>query len=118
MAVSEEPPLSHVRSDLQTSLTGWGFYPTRVTFGVAAHRRSLDVWAYLARSGVSGCARLLTPCQQRSKATQSEANVVGRLGMATPNPAFALRFRRALREDFRRVSKPVWREWPRPRRGP
>lgn len=35
--------------------------------------------------------------------------MVGRLGMATPNLTFALCFRRALREDFRRVYKPVWR---------
>lgn len=55
MAVSEEPPPSHVCSDLQASLTGWGFYPTRATFGVAAHQRSLNVfdrgsWAVLASS--------------------------------------------------------------------
>lgn len=78
LAVSKELPPSHVRSDLHASLTGWGFYPTKAIFGGSAHRRTLEVWAYLARSGVSGCARLLLHCQQRSKATRSGANVVGR----------------------------------------
>lgn len=119
LAVSKEPPPSHVRSDLQASLTSWGFYPTKAIFGSSAHGRSLDVWAYLARSGVSGCARLLPPCQQRSKATWSGANVVGRLGMATPT----LRPPCVSGGGFRRTSggspsRCGWREWPRPRRGP
>lgn len=39
-AVPEEPPPSRVRSDLQASLTGWGFYPIKATFE-SAHWASL-----------------------------------------------------------------------------
>lgn len=89
-AVPEEPPPSRVRSDLQASLTGWGFCPTEATFG-SARRTGLGIWTCpaLSRGGGGGARALLASscpvCKgtEETKPAGQEQNAVAKRGPLT-----------------------------------